>query len=177
MRKTIFVLLLILISTTLLFARPTKGVAIGAQASLMTTGLVADFPLGPISLGVGLGTSLIVNYIVEISEELFEEVFPPYLIISGNLTYPIALGEHFDLKVGLATMMSTDFQTGVMGTAGAAVKGEYWIPNSKFAIFAHLDIPLFAYSAHKDLGFTTLFDWSIPLLGLFTSSIGFLWAF
>ncbi len=177
MRKIVFLIFLILISATLLFARPTNGAAVGAQVSPMTTGLVADFPLGPVSLGVGLSTSFIVNYIVEISEEIMDSVFPPYFIVSGNVTYPIALGEHFDLKVGLGTMASTDFQTGVMGTAGAVIKGEYWIPNSKFGLFAHIDLPFFAYSAHKELGFTTLFDWSIPLLGLFTSALGFYWVF
>ncbi|NLA92372.1 MAG: hypothetical protein GX842_02880 [Spirochaetales bacterium] len=177
MRKICIVLLLILLSTPLIFARPTKGIAIGAQVGPLATGAVADFPLGPVSLSLSIGTPLMVNYIMGQSGDVFDTTIAPFFIVTGDFTYPIALGEHFDLKVGISTLAGTDFEYGIIGVAGGTIKGEYWIPNKNIGIFMQMGLPILAYVGGPDIGLVTTVNWAIPLLGIFTSTAGVLWTF
>ncbi len=177
MRKILVVLLLILLSTALMFARPTKGIAIGAQVGPLATGVVADFPLGPVSLSLSIGTPLMVNYIMSQSGDVFDTSIAPFFIVTGDFTYPIPLGEHFDLKVGISTLAGTDFEYGVIGVAGGTIKGEYWIPNKKIGLFMQMGLPIVAYMGGPDIDFAATVNWAIPLLGIFTSTAGVLWAF
>ncbi len=177
MRKILLIVLLVLLTAPLLFARPTKGIAIGAQVGALATGVVADFPLGPVSLSLGINTPLIINYVMTQSGDLFENNIAPFFIVSGDFTYPFALGQHFDLKVGISSLAGTDFENGVIGVAGGIVKGEYWIPNKPIGLFMHMDLPIVVYIGGKEIGFTTATSWLIPLLGIFTTSAGVLWAF
>lgn len=180
MRKILVVLLLFLLSTTLIFARPTKGIAIGAQVGPLATGVVADFPLGPVSLSLSIGTPLMINYILSQSGDVFDDdigSIAPFFMVGGDFTYPIALGEHFDLKVGISTLAGTDFEYGIIGIAGGTVKGEYWIPNKRIGIFMHMDAPIMAYIVGVGIEPIVVFNWAIPILGIFTTSAGVLWAF
>lgn len=71
MRRIFIVLLLIFLSSTLIFARPTRGIAIGAQVGPLATGVVADFRLGPVALSLSLGTPLMINYILSQTGDVF----------------------------------------------------------------------------------------------------------
>jgi len=175
-KKVALVLIMVLIGTTLLFARPTKGIAVGAQVGPLATGVVVDFPLGPVSFNFGVNTPLMINYIKTQSEDVFEDAIAPYFMVSADITYPIHLGEHFDLKFGISTLAGTDFKNAIIGIAGGTVKGEYWIPNKKIGIFMHMDVPVVVYFAAEDT-FLVEANWLIPLLGVFTTTAGVLWAF
>lgn len=180
MRRIFIVLLLIFLSSTRIFARPTRGIAIGAQVGPLATGVVADFRLGPVALSLSLGTPLMINYILSQTGDVFEDdigSIAPFFMVGGDFTYPIALGEHFNLKIGLSTLAGTDFEYGIIGIAGGTIKGEYWIPNKKIGIFMHMDVPVMAYIAGSEIESAAIFNWAIPILGIFTTSAGVLWGF
>ena len=56
-----------------------------------------------------------VNYIMGQSGDVFDTTIAPFFIVTGDFTCPIALGEHFDLKVGISTLAGTDFEYGIVG--------------------------------------------------------------
>jgi hypothetical protein len=175
--KTVLVLLMILLfAASPLVSRPTDGIAIGAQVGALATGVVVDIPLGNLALNVGLNTPLLWTYIASQSGAAEENLVAPFFILSGDLTKPIPLGEHFDLKLGISSLAGTDFETGVIGIGGATAKGEYWIPDKNLGLFMHMDVPLFYYMVSEDDSFISS-NWLIPLFGIFTTSAGVLWTF
>ena len=95
--------------------------------------------------------------------------------MTGGVSYPISLGEQFSLKVGIGTTIFTNFTPWVLGFAGPIIKGEYWIPNSSFGLFAKLDVPIFIYALGGEEA-TTGFSQGLPLMGIFTSTVGVLYS-
>ena len=175
-RKVVLVvLLIILVASFNLSARPNKNIALGFQVGAFATGPVVDIPLGPLALNVGVNYPLLIGWIKTISDmdsDLFKSVF----FLSGDLTYPIALGEQFDLKLGVSTLAGTDFKNLMVGTVGVTAKGEYWIPNKNVGLFMHMDVPIGLYAiSETESAFGVGAE--VPLLGILTTSAGVLWAF
>ncbi|HCS37011.1 MAG: hypothetical protein CVV48_15985 [Spirochaetae bacterium HGW-Spirochaetae-4] len=175
MQLSVILAILILLAAPLA-ARPNQGPAIGVQAGFLATGVVVDIPLGGISLNAGVNYPLGFKYIEWAAGETDGDFFIPYFTVTGDITVPFALGENFDLKVGLSTLAFTDFETGMFGVAGGAVKGEYWIPNKDMGLFVNLNVPIAVYILTEDQqwGMVNAF---IPLVGLFTTTAGVLWTF
>ncbi|MFA5569927.1 MAG: hypothetical protein ACOX0W_05535 [Sphaerochaetaceae bacterium] len=167
--------LLLVVCSFSLSARPTKGIALGAQIGAMATGVLVDVPAGPLAISGGINYPLLVKYIEFLAGESFITDVIPFMMVSADLSYPIAIGENFDLKFGLSTLAGTDFKEGIMGTVGAMIKGEYWLPQKKVGLFFHMDVPFWAYMATKETS-NSIIDPGLPLLGIFTTRAGLLWA-
>lgn len=157
-------------------ARPNQGPAVGIQGGFLATGIVVDIPLGGLSLNAGVNYPLGFKYIEWATGETDGDFFMPYFTVTGDVTVPFELGENFDLKVGLSTLAFTDFETGMFGVAGGAVKGEYWIPNKDMGLFVNLNVPIAVYilTEEQQWGMVNAF---IPLVGVFTTTAGVLWTF
>lgn len=167
--------LALLLATAPLISRPTDGIAVGAQVGALATGVVIDVPLGNLALNVGLNTPLLWTYIAAQTDAEQENWVAPFFTLSADLTKPIPLGENFDLKLGISSLAGTDFETGLLGIAGATAKGEYWIPNKDIGLFMHMDVPLVYYMVAESDSFIGS-NWLIPLFGIFTTTAGVLWA-
>ena len=78
-RKVVLVvLLIILVASFNLSARPNKNIALGFQVGAFATGPVVDIPLGPLALNVGINYPLLIGWIKTISDmdsDLFKSVF------------------------------------------------------------------------------------------------------
>lgn len=174
----VMVLIVLLLITTPLTARANESLAIGGQLGFLATGAVIDIPLGPIAIQAGVNYPLGIAYIDAIADlggaltGLFDSIF----VATADVTFPISLGENFDLKIGVSTLAFTDFNTSAFGMLGPAIKGEYWIPNKNYGLYVHLNSPLMVYGVTEADGFMYEADPAIALLGLFTTTAGVLWA-
>ncbi len=160
-------------------ARANKSVAVGAQFGFLATGIVADIPLGPLALQAGVNYPLGWLYIQSLagSDNDIGDLFDPFFVVTADVTFPIGLGENFDLKLGVSTLGFTDFESGVFGVAGPAVKGEYWIPQKDVGLYVNLNIPVMAYILSADGTFEWVVHQALPLVGIFTTTAGVLWSF
>ncbi len=175
MKRILTSLLLLVLLVLPLAARPSS-MAVGAQLGFTSTGVVGDFEFGPVALDVGANFPLGLAYIKSLTDGDDWGVLDSLFTMTGGVSYPISLGEQFSLKVGVATTLFTDLKSPlVVGFAGPMIKGEYWIPNSSFGLLAKLDVPVFAYAIGEG-GAATGFDPVLPLLGIFTSTFGVLYA-
>jgi len=177
----ILLVMILVFSHAALFARGFGNIAIGAQAGFIATGIVVDIDLGPIALNAGVNYPLGWTYIAALAGGS-AAAFPALFTVTADVTAPFPLGEDFMLKLGANTVAFTDFQAGIIGIAGACIKGEYWIPNRNYGLFVNLNVPVMAYGVIGELtGDDTasgmFFDPALPLLGLFTTTAGVLWSF
>ncbi|NCB01716.1 MAG: hypothetical protein EOM67_06065 [Spirochaetia bacterium] len=178
MKKLCIILIVVLLSSTLaVSARANERLAIGGQLGFLATGVVVDIPLGPIAIQGGLNYPLGIKYIGEASGEDtgdLDSFLDAFFVVSADITYPISMGENFDLKVGVSTLGFTDFQAGILGVAGITVKGEYWVPNKNYGLFVNLNSPLIIYGVAEGEFFQESNAY-LPLIGLVTSTAGMLW--
>lgn len=178
MGKRVFVTFVLIIALVLaaapLAARPTNGIAIGAQVGFAATGVVIDIPLGGLYLNAGVNTPLLWTWIAA-NAGAEDNLMAPFFTVTADITKPIPLGENFDLKLGLSALGATDFETVLVGVVGPTAKGEYWIPNKDIGLFMHMDVPV-AYYMVSDTESVFGSNWLVPLFGLVTTTAGVLWA-
>lgn len=177
-RKRVYVtfvlIIAMLIAATPLVARPTNGIAVGAQFGFAATGVVVDIPLGGLFLNAGVNTPLLWTWIAA-NAGADDDLMAPFFTVTADVTKPIPLGDHFSLKLGLSALGATDFETVLVGVLGPTAKGEYWIPNKNIGLFMHMDVPV-AYYMVSESGSTFGTNWIVPLFGLITTTAGVLWA-
>lgn len=155
-----------------------NSLAIGAQVGFTTTGIFADVGLGDFYVQGGINYPLGISYIAANTDS--EDKFFAIYTLNADISQAFALSENFDLKVGLGTTAFTNFGPVVIGLAGPVLKGEYWIPNKNTGIFLNLNIPVMAYGVIEDdetFDGGVVFNALFPLAGLFTSTVGMLYAF
>ncbi|WP_320121421.1 hypothetical protein [uncultured Sphaerochaeta sp.] len=177
MKRTTILLLVLIVSLGTLSARE-NSVAVGAQLGFTTTGVLVDVGLGDLYLQAGVNYPMGITYIASTTDS--EEKFFDIYTFNADISQAFALSENFDMKVGLGTTAFTNFGPVVLGLAGAVVKGEYWIPNKNTGIFVNLNIPVMAYGFIEDdetFDGGVVFNPLFPLAGLFTSTVGVLYAF
>jgi hypothetical protein len=151
---------------------------IGGQLGFIATGAVVDIPLGPMAVQAGINYPLGIRYIEFLAGgdgSFVDDFLSAFFVVTSDITYPIALGKNFDLKLGVSGIGLTDFQSMLIGVIGPAVKGEYWIADKDYGLFVNLNIPVMALGV-TDEGTMSVVDPALPLLGLFTTSAGVLWS-
>jgi hypothetical protein len=174
MKRIISICLVSALMLLPLAARPSST-AVGAQLGFTSTGVVSDFELSPVALNIGANFPAGIAYIRALADGDDWGLASSLLTMTADVCYPISLGEQFGLKVGLGTTLFTNFTPWVLGFAGPVIKGEYWIPDTRFGLFAKLDVPIFIYAIGEG-DTATGFSQALPLMGIFTSSIGVLYA-
>ncbi len=174
MRKILIILTLILICTVaVLPARANDSIAVGGQLGFLASGAVIDIPLGPLAVQAGINYPLGFEYIKWATDSMDSDFFIPFFVVTADVTYPISLGPQFDLKVGASTLGFTDFESGIFGAAGLAVKGEYWIEGKDMGIFANLSTPVLVYISTPE-GTAAFTNPLLPVIGLISSTFGVL---
>ena len=178
MKKLLIILIaLLLISSTLLFARANDKLAIGGQLGFLASGAVVDVPLGPLAVQAGINYPLGIKYIGEVTgagDEL-DAILNAFFLVSADVTYPISLGDNFDIKIGASALGITDFAEGFVGVAGVAIKGEFWIQEKNIGLFANFNAPMIVFSLPGGIIADVLQAPLLPLVGLVTSTAGVLW--
>lgn len=171
----IFVALLLMLTTTIT-ARANNKIAIGGQFGFLASGIVVDIPLGPLAVQGGLNYPLGFRYINEVTEdnEDFNDFLSAFFVVSADVTYPMSLGPNFDLKLGVSALGFTDFEVGMLGAAGVAIKGEYWSSEKNFGLFVNLNAPVILFAMSSE-GIETITNPLLPLIGLVSSTAGVLW--
>ncbi len=172
---TIILAALLLVFTTTITARANEKIAIGGQFGFLATGVVVDIPVGPLAIQAGLNYPLGFRYINEVTDdsEEFNEFLGAFFVVSADVTYPMSLGPNFDLKVGVSALGFTDFQAGILGAAGVAIKGEFWAEEKNFGLFVNLNAPVILFAASSE-GIETITNPLLPLIGLVSSTAGVL---
>lgn len=179
-RKICVVVIIVLFAIlSPLSARANESMAIGVQGGFLATGVVIDIPLGPIVANAGVNYPVGWLYIKTLANSggTFDDLIDPYFTVTADVTAPIPLGDNFDLKIGVSTLAFTDFSSGMFGVAGAAIKGEYWIPEKDTGLFVNLNVPVMLYVVGVDTPFNAIVSPWLPLAGLFTTTAGVLWKF
>jgi len=176
-----FLILLVMLVMVLapVSARANESMAIGVQGGFLATGAVIDIPFGPLSVNAGVNYPVGWLYIKTLASEdaSVSGLIDPFFVVTADVTAPISMGESFDLKIGVSTLGFTNFATGLFGVAGAALKGEYWIPEKEMGLFVNLNVPVMLYVVGEDTPFSAIFSPWLPLAGLFTTTAGVLWKF
>lgn len=172
---TILLVAILLIFTTTVTARANNRIAVGGQFGFLATGVVVDIPVGPLAIQAGLNYPLGVKYIGEVSGDSsgVDAFTDAFFVVSSDITYPISLGTNFDLKFGVSALGFTDFSAGILGAAGIAIKGEYWLEDKNIGLFVNLNAPVVLFAWTED-GFETITDPLLPIIGLVTSTAGVL---
>lgn len=173
-----FLVLVVLLGTLFPLSAREKSVAVGAQLGFTTTGVLVDVGLGETYIQAGINYPLGITYIASTTDS--EEKFFDIYTFNADISQAFALSDNFDLKIGLGTTAFTNFGPVVIGFAGPVVKGEYWIPNKNVGIFLNLNIPVMGYGVIEDdetFDGGVVFNPLLPLAGLFTSTVGVLYAF
>ncbi len=175
MKKIVIISMLILICITgTLTARANDSIAIGGQLGFLASGVVVDAPLGNLDIQAGLNYPLGFKYIEWATESEEGSFFVPFFVVTADVTYPISLGEFFDLKFGVGTLGFTDFESGIFGAAGLVMKGEYWIEEKDMGLFMNMNVPVAAYIANAEGDFASIVHPMMPLLTFATSTMGVL---
>jgi hypothetical protein len=166
--------MILLIITIPLFSRANEDISVGLQVGFLASGVVVDVPFGPLALQAGLNYPLGFSFIQVATGNIDDAFFEPFFNVSADITYPISLGENFDLKVGVSTLGFTDFANGIFGAFGGTLKGEYWVQEKDLGLFVNLSIPAMVYlfADGERIIFT---DPLLPLIGLISSSVGVLY--
>ncbi len=171
------VLVIAILAIAPISARMNSSLAVGAQFGFLATGIVADIPLGPLALQAGVNYPVGWLYIQSLAGgDDFGDFFNPFFVLTADITAPIGLGENFDLKLGVSTLGFTDFESGVFGVAGPAVKGEYWLAEKEVGLYVNLNVPIMGYILTADGSFDWIIHQALPLAGLFTTTAGVLWS-
>lgn len=180
-RYTIPIFTLILLMSIAPLSARDKNFAVGFQAGFAATGVVVDVGLGPIYLNAGINYPLGYTYIAATSGSN-EDAFPKVSTLTLDVSTAFALGENFDLKIGLGGILLTDFGPVFGGLVGPVIKGEYWVPNKNYALFLNINVPVMLFGvliddANGDTTAAVDFNPLYPLLGLLTTSVGVLYSF
>jgi hypothetical protein len=173
-KQLIIIVLITLLFSTPIFSRANEDLAIGGQLGFLATGVVVDIPFGPLAVQAGINYPLGFSFIQAVTNNLDDAFFFPYFNVSADVTYPISLGDDFDLKIGVSTLGFTDFANGIFGAIGGTIKGEYWIQEKDIGLFANLNAPIMVY-LFADGERITFTDPLLPLIGLITSTVGVLY--
>ncbi|MDY0288122.1 MAG: hypothetical protein RBR15_04780 [Sphaerochaeta sp.] len=176
----VITVLILIVAVAPLSARQSKF-AMGVQAGFAATGVVVDVGLGPLYLNAGINYPLGYTYVAA-SSGAGSDSFPKVATITLDLSTAFAMGENFDLKVGLGGILLTDFGPATGGLVGPVVKGEYWVPNKNYGLFLNINVPVMLFGiliddAGGDSTAVVDFDPLYPLLGLLTTSVGVLFSF
>ena len=180
MKKTLACLLLV-VSVFSLSARENP-LAMGFQVGLAATGAVLDVELGPLSLNAGFNYPVLYTYMAATSNIDPKDVFLKVATFTLDISRAFPLGRGFDFKLGLGSIVLTDFGPVFGGLAGVVLKGEYWAPGKNHGMFLNINLPLILYGVlldytedgtSSDVHFNPLY----PLLGLLTTSVGLLFSF
>ncbi|MDY0304053.1 MAG: hypothetical protein RBQ65_05295 [Sphaerochaeta sp.] len=174
MKRTFAILVVLVLSIFPALARPSSF-AIGAQLGFLSTGVVVDGHLGPVALDIGANFPAGITYIDALSDNDDLNIEDSIFSMTADITVPINLGSDFSLKLGLGTTLFSDFSEYAVGLAGGVVKGEYWIKGGPFGLFVKMDLPLLLYAIGESSA-AGGFNAALPLLGILTSTVGFLYA-
>jgi len=175
MKKLLIIaLLVIILVSTPLFSKANDQLAIGAQAGFLATGVVIDFPLGPLDMQAGINYPLGFSFIQAATDNIDDAFFFPFFNVTADITYPISLSDNIDLKVGVSTLGFTDFENGIFGAIGGAMKGEFWLEGKDVGLFINMNAPIMVY-LFADGERITFTDPLLPLIGLVSSTVGVLY--
>lgn len=161
-------------------AKPS--ISLGAQLGFINTGIVADVNLGFLSISASANYALGFAWIVAVTGESLDDAINKHFVtFAADVHYPWQLSENFILKLGLSTTLITNFENYVGGVAGIGGKAEYWLPND-IGLFANVNFPIMLYgavaaTADEGSGGMVFFNALLPLLGIFTSSVGVAYRF
>lgn len=180
-RRYIAISILILLMGFAPLSAREKTIAAGFQAGFAATGVVLDVGLGPLYLNTGINYPLGYTYVVATSGG-GSEAFPKVVTFTLDVSTAFAMGENFDLKIGLGSILLTDFGPLSGGLVGPVIKGEYWVPYKNYGFFLNINVPVMLFGVLIDDagGDTTAvvdFNPIYPLLGLLTTSAGVLYSF
>lgn len=172
--------LILVMAIAPLSARENK-VAMGFQAGFAATGLVVDVGLGPLYLNAGINYPLGYTYVAA-SSGAGSDSFPKVATFTLDISTAFAMGENFDLKIGLGGILLTNFGPATGGLVGPVIKGEYWVPNKNYGLFLNINVPVMLFGvliddAGGDSTAVVDFNPLYPLLGLLTTSVGVLYSF
>jgi hypothetical protein len=162
-----------------LAADPEKSIAIGGKFGFADIGVSADFPVGPLVITPGIGYPGGLWFLGEMLDVFnLPFVTEPGPTFTLDVTYPVSIGERFDLKLGANIWIMPDINfSGMWGTAGLSVRPEYWFGDGRWGIVWNLNVPLIHYGWPSLSGnFFNEFDPTLPLFGLLTSSLGVLYS-
>lgn len=157
-------------------ARANTAPAIGAQLGFVATGVVVDLPLGPLAVNAGVNYPIGWSIIAALAGGS-DQFIAPFFTVTADVTYPVPLGDNFDLKFGINTVAATDFTGAFYGLAGGAIKGEYWIPNKDTGLFVNLNVPVILYMVQDGQSPEFLYSPWLTLAGLLTTTAGILYRF
>lgn len=174
MKRILAIFIILAVLAVPVFARPSSY-AVGGQLGFTSTGAVVDMEFGPVALNIGANFPAGIAYITKLAGDDDWDIANSLFTMTTDLTYPISLGDDFSLKVGLGNTLFTNFSKSALGFAGVVAKGEYWINGGPFGLFAKVDLPLFLY-AIGDTETVGGFSHALPLMGIFTSTVGVLYA-
>ena len=178
---TITIVILILLLAIAPLSARDNNLAVGFQAGFAATGVVVDVGLGPLYLNAGLNYPLGYSYIAASVGE-GDEAFPKVATLTLDVSTAFAMGENFDLKIGLGGIVLTDFGPIAGGLVGPVLKGEYWMPDKNYGLFLNINIPVMLFGVLiDDVGGDTTaavdFNPLYPLMGLLTTTVGVLYSF
>ncbi len=181
LRNTIQISILILLVSIAPLSAREKNIAVGFQAGFAATGVVVDVGLGPLYLNAGINYPLGYTYIAA-STGSDADAFPKVSTLTLDVSTAFAMGESFDLKIGLGGILLTDFGPIMGGLVGPVIKGEYWVPTKNYALFLNINVPIMLFGvliddANGDTTAAVDFNPLYPLLGLLTTSVGVLYSF
>ncbi|WP_320127595.1 hypothetical protein [uncultured Sphaerochaeta sp.] len=155
--------------------------AAGVQVGFAATGVVIDIQKGSLGMSAGLNYPIGYTYIASLSEADPEDQIANVATITADITTAFDLSDSFSLKLGISTIALTNFGPVFGGIAGPCLKGEYWIPNKNTGLFVNLNVPIMLYGVavneFSDMDTMVAFNPWLPLLGLFTTTFGVLYAF
>ena len=173
-RFLIILIAVIILASTPLVSKANDTLAFGGQLGFLASGVVIDIPFGALDVQAGINYPLGFSFIQAATDNIDDAFFFPYFNVTADVTYPVSLSDNFDLKFGISTLGFTDFESGVFGALGGAIKGEFWIQEKDIGLFMNLNAPIMVYlfADGESLVFT---DPLLPLIGLVSSTVGILY--
>ncbi|AEC02512.1 hypothetical protein [Parasphaerochaeta coccoides] len=156
---------------------------VGVQFGVFVTGIVADIPVGPISLTPGVGYPFGIKAFANMSESSEDtEVFNAAPVFSLDATIPFDFGDNFRLKIGAGAWALTHIKDGTfMGTAGLKVRPEFFTNTGNWSVFINVDVPVIVFfprdNADGTQGMKVEYNPLLTVFSVFTSSLGVMYRF
>lgn len=120
MKRTLACLLVIVLVCSL--PARENPLAMGFQVGLAATGAVLDVDLGPLSLNAGFNYPVLYTYMAATSNIDPQDVFLKVATFTLDISKAFPLGRGFDFKLGLGSIVLTDFGPLFGGLAGVVLK-------------------------------------------------------